>query len=174
MRDELHPVLSSAEIDAIGTSAIEAGSSAHEDDAWQALRPLIRVQRHQPEAARCLAAIVDQRCLSIERGLEVLAEVAQAYPEIAASSYRRLVEIGPQDSTERYGARSPRPTRPCNRRAHERSVGPDDLLAQLDRAIATRTGCSLYAPDLCEAAGLRDRATVERRRFALLKDNTAP
>ena len=46
-----------------------------------------------------------------------------------------------------------------------------DLLAQIDRALETHPGCSLYAPDLCEAAGLRERAIVERRRFDLLKNN---
>jgi hypothetical protein len=46
-----------------------------------------------------------------------------------------------------------------------------DLLAQIDRALETRPGCTFYSPDLCEAAGLRERATVARRRFDLLKNN---
>jgi hypothetical protein len=46
-----------------------------------------------------------------------------------------------------------------------------DLLAQIDRALATRPGCTLYAPDLCEAAGLHERAAVARGRFALLQNN---
>ena len=50
-------------------------------------------------------------------------------------------------------------------------LDPVDLLAQIDRALETRPGCSLFAPDLCEAAGTRERATVERRRFDLLKNN---
>lgn len=52
-------------------------------------------------------------------------------------------------------------------------LAPANLIAQIDRAIETRAGCSLYAPDLCEAAGLRDRALVDKRRFDLLKNNAA-
>ena len=59
---------------------LDAARSGREEEAWQALRPLLRAQRSQPEAALCLAAIVDQRCLPIERALEVLVEVEQAHP----------------------------------------------------------------------------------------------
>jgi hypothetical protein len=43
-----------------------------------------------------------------------------------------------------------------------------ELLRQLDAAIAKRDTCRVYAPDLCEAAGLPDRAAFERRRFAMI------
>jgi hypothetical protein len=43
-----------------------------------------------------------------------------------------------------------------------------ELLRQLDAAIAKRDTCRVYAPDLCEAAGLTDRAAFERRRFAMI------
>lgn len=46
-----------------------------------------------------------------------------------------------------------------------------DLLDQIDKAIAKRSPCQLYAPGLCEAAGLGDRAMVEKRRFNMLRDN---
>ena len=45
------------------------------------------------------------------------------------------------------------------------------LLDQLDRAMAKRSGCQLYAPDLCVAAGFETRALVDKRRFDLLRGN---
>jgi hypothetical protein len=50
-------------------------------------------------------------------------------------------------------------------------VAPARLLDQLDKAIAKRGRCQLYAPDLCEAAGLSVRARVDGRRFDLLTRN---
>jgi tetratricopeptide (TPR) repeat protein len=47
-------------------------------------------------------------------------------------------------------------------------VDPVRLLDQLDKAVARRGGCQLYAPDLCAAAGLEPRASVDQRRFDLL------
>lgn len=47
-------------------------------------------------------------------------------------------------------------------------IAPSRLLAQLDEAVANRASCRLLAPDLCEAAGFEDRASVERRRFSML------
>lgn len=45
------------------------------------------------------------------------------------------------------------------------------LLDQIDRAMAKRSGCQLYAPDLCVAAGFETRALVDKRRFDLLTGN---
>jgi hypothetical protein len=45
---------------------------------------------------------------------------------------------------------------------------PHELLRQLDAAVAKREPCRIYAPDLCEAAGLADRAAFERRRFEMI------
>jgi hypothetical protein len=50
-------------------------------------------------------------------------------------------------------------------------VVPAQLLGQLDKTLAKRSGCKLYAPDLCAAAGLEKRASVEKRRFELLTRN---
>ncbi|MGB5411055.1 MAG: hypothetical protein WBN09_05975 [Woeseiaceae bacterium] len=50
-------------------------------------------------------------------------------------------------------------------------IPAQQLLDQLDKAVAGKEACSIYAPDLCEAAGLSDRARVERRRFEMLKNN---
>ncbi len=47
-------------------------------------------------------------------------------------------------------------------------IDPADLLAQIDAAIAEREPCRIYSPDLCEAAGVKDRSRFERRRFDLL------
>ena len=50
-------------------------------------------------------------------------------------------------------------------------VDPAQLLDQIDKAMAKRKGCHLYAPDLCAAAGFEARASVEKRRFDLLTHN---
>jgi tetratricopeptide (TPR) repeat protein len=50
-------------------------------------------------------------------------------------------------------------------------LDPVQLLDQIDRAMAKRSGCQLYAPDLCVAAGSPNRALVDKRRFDLLTDN---
>lgn len=50
-------------------------------------------------------------------------------------------------------------------------IEPADLLDQIDKAMGKRSPCKLYAPDLCEAAGLADRAAIERRRFNMLRGN---
>jgi hypothetical protein len=46
---------------------------------------------------------------------------------------------------------------------------PRELLRQLDAAIAKRETCRIYVPDLCEAAGLSERAAFERRRFEMIR-----
>ncbi len=53
-----------------------------------------------------------------------------------------------------------------------RNVEPAELLTQLDAAIRNREPCQIYSPDLCEAAGLSDRAAIEKRRFDMLTNNT--
>lgn len=55
--------------------------------------------------------------------------------------------------------------------AAPRHFDPGQLLAQLDQALAKRGPCQLYAPDLCIAAGNERRASVDRRRFDLLRNN---
>jgi len=50
-------------------------------------------------------------------------------------------------------------------------VDPAELLDQLDKAVAKRGRCQLYAPDLCLAAGLGTRGSVDRRRFDMLTAN---
>lgn len=47
-------------------------------------------------------------------------------------------------------------------------IEPADLLRQLDQAIAARPPCRIYAPALCEAAGLHERGAMERRRFDMI------
>jgi tetratricopeptide (TPR) repeat protein len=48
-------------------------------------------------------------------------------------------------------------------------MAPAELLAQIDAAIGDNPPCKIYAPDLCEAAGLGERAAIERRRFEMLR-----
>ncbi|HMB48962.1 MAG TPA: prenyltransferase [Afifellaceae bacterium] len=48
---------------------------------------------------------------------------------------------------------------------------PGGLLDQIDKAVANRNPCQIYAPELARAAGQESRASVEQRRFDLLKGN---
>lgn len=48
-------------------------------------------------------------------------------------------------------------------------MDPKELLRQLDEALNKRASCHLYAPGLCEAAGLAERAAVETRRFNMTR-----
>lgn len=50
-------------------------------------------------------------------------------------------------------------------------VSPEQLLGQIDKAVAERCPCQIYAPDLCIAAGQDKRASVEKRRFDMLMGN---
>jgi len=50
-------------------------------------------------------------------------------------------------------------------------IAPARLLDLIDKGIAKRGQCQLYAPDLCAAAGLAAREQIDRRRFALLTGN---
>jgi hypothetical protein len=50
-------------------------------------------------------------------------------------------------------------------------VAPARLLDLIDKGIAKRKRCQLYAPDLCAAAGLMARERIDRRRFDLLTSN---
>jgi hypothetical protein len=50
-------------------------------------------------------------------------------------------------------------------------IAPEQLLEMIDKAIAGQTGCKIYAPDLCLAAGLAAREQIDRRRFHLLTNN---
>jgi hypothetical protein len=50
-------------------------------------------------------------------------------------------------------------------------ITPARLLDLIDSGIEKRGRCQLYAPDLCAAAGLAARERIDRRRFALLKNN---
>jgi hypothetical protein len=43
-----------------------------------------------------------------------------------------------------------------------------ELLHQIDQAMAEREPCRIYVPDLCQAAGLLERASFERRRFEMI------
>ena len=55
--------------------------------------------------------------------------------------------------------------------AAPKDIDPGHLLDQIDKAIAKRSPCQLYVPDLCEMAGFENRALVEKRRFDLLRNN---
>jgi hypothetical protein len=48
------------------------------------------------------------------------------------------------------------------------TLEPRELLHRLDAAVQKREPCRLYVPDLCEAAGLTERAAFERRRFRMI------
>lgn len=46
---------------------------------------------------------------------------------------------------------------------------PIELLRQLDAAMSRRNACHIYVPQLCEAAGLPERAAIEMRRFEMIR-----
>lgn len=48
------------------------------------------------------------------------------------------------------------------------SVKAGDLLHEIDVALSGDKACRIFSPDLCEAAGLHERAKFERRRFEQL------
>ena len=48
-------------------------------------------------------------------------------------------------------------------------LDPVELLRQLDQAVADRPSCKLYVPELCEVAGLPERADFERRRSGMIR-----
>jgi len=50
-------------------------------------------------------------------------------------------------------------------------VAPSELLRQIDAAMAKRSPCRIYSPDLCAAAGLTERVAFERRRFDMLQQS---
>jgi hypothetical protein len=45
-----------------------------------------------------------------------------------------------------------------------------ELLKQVDAAMSQRASCHIYVPELCEAAGLAERAAVETRRFNMIRN----
>jgi len=49
-------------------------------------------------------------------------------------------------------------------------LNPKKLVSELDKAIAD-TDCSIYSPNLCEAAHENQRAEIEHRRFDMLTNN---
>jgi hypothetical protein len=57
--------------------------------------------------------------------------------------------------------------------AAPRDFDARELLRQIDAALAKRESCHVYAPDLCEAAGLPERAATEKRRFEMITANLA-
>ncbi|MET4802216.1 prenyltransferase [Bradyrhizobium sp. LB11.1] len=77
-------VLSSDEIAAIARDAVAEGQAGRKQAASQKIQPLRRTQRHQPEAARALLWIVDERSLAREDAADVLSEIANAYDDDAA------------------------------------------------------------------------------------------
>ena len=50
-------------------------------------------------------------------------------------------------------------------------VAPAQLLDQIDKAVAKRSPCQIYVPDLCIAAGQDNRASIDKRRFDMLVGN---
>lgn len=68
----------------------EVREAQDEDAAWSAAAPLVKVQRHQREAARGLVRVVRDRYLHYERGLDVLIQIMAAHEK----SSEMVAEIG--------------------------------------------------------------------------------
>lgn len=50
-------------------------------------------------------------------------------------------------------------------------ISPQELLSQIDDALVELENCKIYSPELCESAGFRERAEVEKHRFNMLLNN---
>ncbi|UPK35351.1 prenyltransferase [Bradyrhizobium sp. 186] len=74
-------VLSSGEIGAIARDAVADGLADRKQTAWQKIQLLRKAQRHQPEAARALQWIIDERTLAREEAADLLSEIADAYDD---------------------------------------------------------------------------------------------
>ena len=59
----------------------KAAAAEDQEAAWNALSPLVEAQRNQRAAATSLVRVVRDQVLDVDRGLEVLANVFQAYEE---------------------------------------------------------------------------------------------
>lgn len=77
----LKSAISTDKIESIEKQVIKAAQAGNDDSAWQSLQPLLRAQRHQEEAAVCLVRIVDGGQLPIDRAVDVISDVYEAYPE---------------------------------------------------------------------------------------------
>ena len=71
--------LSDDRIEAIENAALDAARANDFDRAREELKPLMRAQRHQPEAARALIRVAGSYRLPVEAALEILAEVEAAH-----------------------------------------------------------------------------------------------
>ncbi|WP_413720654.1 hypothetical protein [Silicimonas sp. MF1-12-2] len=49
-------------------------------------------------------------------------------------------------------------------------IPPAEALARIDAAYQELAGARLFSPELCDAAGQPERATLERRRFDMLNN----
>ena len=76
----LRGALSLEQLDEIRKRAIEHAEAGRDDALEQALKPLLRAQRRQEEAAICLVSIVEGGHLPMARALEVLQQVYAAHP----------------------------------------------------------------------------------------------
>lgn len=51
-------------------------------------------------------------------------------------------------------------------------IEPKDILEKIDQLLKDTPGTRVFSPDLCRAAGLKDRGKIEERRFKLLMSST--
>src|ERR1700674_2181875 len=77
--------LSPGKITSLEQEVIKAAQAGSNETAWRKLQPLRTAQRRQHEAVMSLLRIIDQRCLPMDRAIELLSEIA--------GSHHRDVEI---------------------------------------------------------------------------------
>ncbi len=88
----------------------------------------------------------------------------ESFQQLCASCWRDPdVDHDTHDPEEKHVVRG--------RIAAPEHISPGVLLDQIDSAIAGLEPCRIFSPDLCDAAGLRDRAVFERRRFEMLSES---
>ncbi len=66
-----------SEIETLERRVLREAQSGQPEVVWQSLLPLREAQRHQQEAAQALLRIVREDCLTRERALELLSEIAE-------------------------------------------------------------------------------------------------
>jgi tetratricopeptide (TPR) repeat protein len=72
-------VLSAEQLESLAGRVAAHLAAGREEAAWAEVRPLLRAQRHQPDALLVLLQIVDERILPQSRALEILVAIHEAH-----------------------------------------------------------------------------------------------
>lgn len=79
MPSSIKDALSDETLESLGQRVIDAAEAGDDDEAWEAIQPLLRAQRHQQRAASRLVELVERGLLPLDKALDVLADVQRAH-----------------------------------------------------------------------------------------------